>query len=159
METIQLILSRSNVQSVEVTNSMIIIRSGNNQIHRYSLGYFNEHILPKLTSKWGGFWGILPAKEVQFNLYKSSILTYKWSEPVLVTSCSTGKRLNLWQLEQTAYFIYLLYIVHIYYIYYICQLKRFNLIFRSQLTVSLYGHSDVRINRRLLLQNRCADGI
>lgn len=48
METIKLLLSRPNVLSVTVSKDTITVvaKSGT---HRYSMEYFEEHILPKLT--------------------------------------------------------------------------------------------------------------
>ena len=48
METIMLILSREGVSSVTITKDTINIVSKTGS-HKYTIGYFNENVLPKLT--------------------------------------------------------------------------------------------------------------
>ena len=52
METVNKLLAIERVQSVTFTKDTVTIVS-NNVSHKYSMGYFVENIVPKLTKEQG----------------------------------------------------------------------------------------------------------
>ena len=51
METINLILSRPKVQSITFSKKTVTIVTVDNMSHTYSMKYFMDNILPKLTKE------------------------------------------------------------------------------------------------------------